>query len=258
VFCGSSPLTREHVFPTWLAGVLPEQERWRGQDTVVAGGDQLTAADLPTTKRAMHEPFTATTVSRVCRTCNSGWMNELEGNARDVLTMLIEGRIGNVTVAEADALAMWVAKTVLMAEFTHPESNATPSDDYHWLFRHRTPPPGMTIWALPTDADDWALRFEHAAVLYGDPAVINRDDPCNTHSTVIGLGRVAFYVTATTNLSMQLPSLDDCSLGAVQVWPAVTGFNWRRVSPVGSEDLYFLRDFLRLWIAATMNSSSVD
>jgi hypothetical protein len=153
-----------------------------------------------------------------------------------------------VTVAEADALAMWVAKTVLMAEFTHPESNATPSDDYHWLFRHRTPPPGMTIWALPTDADDWALRFEHAAVLYGDPAVINRDDPCNTHSTVIGLGRVAFYVTATANLSMQLPSLDDRLLGAVQLWPAVTGFNWRSVSPVGSEDLYFLRDFLRLWI----------
>jgi hypothetical protein len=248
VFCGASPLTREHVYPRWLASVLPEQERWRGQDMVVVAGDQITAADLPKTTREIPEIFTETTVARVCRRCNNGWMNDLEGAVRSALTMLIQGNNGHVTVADSDALAMWVAKTVMMAEFTHPESAATPTDHYDWLFRRRTPPPGMNIWVLPTETDDWALRMEHTAVLFGEPATTKMDGPCNTHSTILGLGRVAFCVMATTNQSLVLPSLDDLPLGARRLWPELTSFCWDRASPLDSDDLWFVNDLLRLWI----------
>jgi hypothetical protein len=248
VFCGSSPLTREHVYPRWLASVLPEQARWRGQDMTVVAGDQIIAAHLPKTTREVPDFFTETTVARVCRGCNSGWMNDLEGAVRSALTMLIQGNKGHVTVAQSDALAMWVAKTVMMAEFTHPASAATPADQYEWLFRHRTPPPGMNIWVLPTEADDWALRMEHTGVLFGEPATTNMDGPCNTRSTILGLGRVAFCVTATTNQSLVLPSLDDLPLGAIRLWPELTSFFWDRASPLDSDDLWFVNDLLRLWI----------
>jgi hypothetical protein len=84
VFCGGTPLTREHVFPRWLARVLPAQDRWRGQDLAVVGGESITSSDLPVTTRRMGEPFPDSTVARVCARCNNGWMNDLEEASRSL------------------------------------------------------------------------------------------------------------------------------------------------------------------------------
>ena len=187
-------MTREHVFPRWLAGVLPEQERWRGQDLAVVGKESTTAAGLPTTTREMGERFTDSTVSRVCASCNHGWMNDLEETSRSELTLLIKGDTTTMSIEQARSLAFWVAKTCVMAQLTHPESAATSPSLYHLMYRDRIPPPGMRIWALATDTDEWSVRMQHVGLLYGDTSTLEFSEPCNTHSTTIGLGKVAFCI----------------------------------------------------------------
>ena len=249
VFCKGAPLTREHVFPRWLENVLPIQERSRGQDLAEVGGELLTVPALPVTHRQMGEKFTEATVARVCRPCNNGWMNGLEDAARPVLTTLISGQDTAVGEEHARHLALWVAKTCLMAQLTHPESAAVPTEHYRWLYENRTPPPGTQIWALDIEAQDWSLRMQHFAILYGDPAHCDPAEPCNTYSTTIGLGRAAFCVMGTTSESVVLPSLDDVTpLGAVRLWPYPRPFGWGRVAPLGDDDLWFVSDFLRLWM----------
>jgi hypothetical protein len=249
VFCGATPLSREHVFPRWLRDVLPEQEPRRGQDFAIVTGDSVNAMDLPVETREVREVFTETKVARVCRSCNHGWMNELEGAARDALTMLIQGRRGRIGQEKVKTLATWVAKTSMMAEFTHPESAVTPADHYRWLFDHQTPPPGMMIWALPAAADDWALRMQHYGILYGFPETVDVSEACNTQSTVIGLGKVAFCLMSTSDPTLDLPSLDQIPpLAAVRLWPEPKSFWWDYVNPLGSADLWFVSDYLRLWI----------
>jgi hypothetical protein len=87
-FCGGTPLSLEHVFPQWLTAVLPAQVAWRGQDTAVHYIDGLGGTTTPES-REIREQFNAATVRRVCRRCNHGWMNELEGAVRPILTPLI-------------------------------------------------------------------------------------------------------------------------------------------------------------------------
>ena len=248
VFCGGTPLTREHVFPRWLAGVLPEQERWRGQDLAVVGKESTTAAGLPTTTREMGERFTDSTVSRVCASCNHGWMNDLEETSRSELTLLIKGDTTTMSIEQARSLAFWVAKTCVMAQLTHPESAATSPSLYHLMYRDRIPPPGMRIWALATDTDEWSVRMQHVGLLYGDTSTLEFSEPCNTHSTTIGLGKVAFCIMATT-ARLPLPSLEDIPpLKAVRLWPDPSPFPWSRTNPLDDVSLWIVSDLLQLWV----------
>jgi hypothetical protein len=204
---------------------------------------------LPTTTCRMGERFTEATVSRVCKPCNNHWMNDLEETSRSVLTMLIRGEAGQVDRKSAEDLAIWVAKTCFMAQLTHPASAAVPPKHYEWLYEHRTPPADTHIWALNIEGGDWALRMQHFCILYGERGQHDFSEPCNTYSTTIGLGRVAFCVMGTTKSSMVLPSLEMVTpLDAVRIWPDAQRFEWGDVTPLEDADVWLVSDLLRLWI----------
>jgi hypothetical protein len=160
-------------------------------------------------------------------------MNDLEASARSPVTALVKGETFTLSTEQVAIVATWAAKTALMAEFTHPESNATPAEHYRQLYETRLPPPGMHVWAAPIDAEDWALRMQHLGVLYGDPRETDIIQPCNTHSTTIGLGRVVFCVMGTTNPAVEFPHLDEIPpFGAIRVWPAAGPHRWSWSSPL--------------------------
>ncbi|MGP8163441.1 MAG: hypothetical protein ACLQAN_06650 [Acidimicrobiales bacterium] len=196
----------------------------------------------------MREKFNAATVSRVCRKCNQGWMNDLETAVRPLLTVLIGGQPCEVDGDVVQNLAVWVAKTCLMAELTYPESAATPLEFYRWLFETRTPPPHTRIWAVPIEGQEWSLRMQHIGILYGDV----RTDvslPCNIHSTTIGLGGVAFCVMGRIGPRPEFPPLEGIPpLQAVRLWPDPVSFGWARNHPLDDWSVWLLSDLLRLWI----------
>jgi hypothetical protein len=197
----------------------------------------------------MREQFNAATVSRVCRSCNQGWMNDLETVVRPVLTPLIDGLIGEVDGEVVQDLAAWIMKTCLMAELTHPESAGTPPEFYRWLYETRTPLPHTRIWAVPIEGPEWSLRMQHVGILYGDAATTDTGQPCNVHSTTIGLGGVAFCVMGATGPRPEFPPLEDIPpLQAVRLWPDPASFDWARNDPLDDPSVWLLSDLLRLWI----------
>lgn len=239
---------REHVFPRCLTTTLPAQERWRGQDTAVIILDGSKPSATSSAHREMREQFNVVTVSRVCRSCNQGWMNDLETAARPVLTPLIDGQVAEVDGNVVQDLATWVVKTCLMAELTHPESAATPPEFYRWLFETRTPPPHTRIWAVPIKGQEWSLRVKHVGILYGDAATTDVSQPYNVHSTTIGLGRVAFCVMGAISSELEFPPLEDIPpLQAVRLWPDPRSFDWERHDPLDDRSAWLLSDIMRLW-----------
>lgn len=246
VFCGGTPLTREHVYPQWLTGVLPEQVPFRGQRAKVLYLPEDSELSMPGEFRELPQIFTQTVVKRTCESCNSGWMNELEVRARPALTGLLQGRWTSVTKIESDVLALWVAKTCLMSQFTHPDSLAVPQSYIDWLCATRSPPPNMHIWAMPTACtDDWGLRTEHQTFLVGSRTALDPAEPCNTHCSVIGLGHVAFWILGTTVASLFPRSLaESAPPNAVRLWPDGSFFQWAPNQLVGDSELWYLREFL--------------
>lgn len=64
----------------------------------------------------------------VCRGCNGGWMNSLEGAVRPILIPLIDGtrQVEDIPGAEGEVLTRWMLKTAFM--FAHAETRSDLGD----------------------------------------------------------------------------------------------------------------------------------
>jgi hypothetical protein len=172
-------------------------------------------------------------------------MNDLEVGCRGVLTTMIQGASCEVDFATSCLLASWAAKTCLMAQFTHPESVATPPSYFEWLFVTGKPPPNMRIWVLPIAAADWGIRMEHRGVLWADSEATPISDPCNTHSTTIGLGQMLLFILGTTSSTLFSDEISRVmpTIGA-QLWPRPNSFAWSSDRCLSDDDVWQLADLL--------------
>ncbi len=202
--------------------MLPEQARFRGQDQQIVltpPGAAHSRILLP--HRQIREPFNAATVKAVCTNCNSGWMNDLEGQARPYLTKLIDGQQLELNRAEITMLATWIFKTTLMAQLTSAEGIAALSVVYHDFYIARKPPENCVIWIAAHGAEDWALRVELVTALVAteEDASLSPADPINTVSATLGLGHVLFHTVLTARESVSYPPLDEIHPAVSRLWP---------------------------------------
>ena len=98
-FCGATDrkITREHVWPRWLADFLPPTTgRVLPSDGVAAsGGEEWQIGIL----WAALDTF--------CDTCNSGWMADIEGTARPNVGPMVQGRATRLDPDAQRTVANW-------------------------------------------------------------------------------------------------------------------------------------------------------
>ena len=153
VFCGASPLTKEHVYPRWLRGTFGESEAVRTYRQVARG---------PVKPSKPTVPFDWT-VRSVCRICNGGWMSKLETKVKLLLTPMLLGDAVTLGAEQTRTLAVWVFKTVLMIhEQGRTDTPLIPLRLFRQLYRHGAPPAAVRIWVgaldQPLDANVVATR----------------------------------------------------------------------------------------------------
>jgi hypothetical protein len=88
-------LTREHVWPQWLASVFEEEAP---QPIVRRVGGAVSIRN---------EPMFKQTVRAVCRDCNGGWMSQLEERVKPVLRPMIRGMTVQLGVDTQGLIATW-------------------------------------------------------------------------------------------------------------------------------------------------------
>ena len=59
--------------------------------------------------REVSERFNAMTVKAVCRACNSGWMSELENQAKPAITAMVHGDPCRMRAQDVSTVARWSA-----------------------------------------------------------------------------------------------------------------------------------------------------
>lgn len=133
VFCRSTgKLTDEHAWPGWIAReLLPAgrvaSRRW-GKAGAFVGFDS-TNHDV--------------TVKRVCETCNTGWMADLEAAVKPILLPWIRGRPARLAYEQQELIATWAVKTAMMLQYTPVYTGGVviPASQYAELYRRKTTPP---------------------------------------------------------------------------------------------------------------------
>lgn len=217
-FCGQQGLTAEHVFPRWLRRFWP-REMGRA-----IRYDQTTA-----TKRTWQAvPLNERTFC-VCKTCNNGWMAELEVAAMPLLTPLILGEGAELPEAAQRTLATWCLKTALMHEYGAPDPLPL-GDQALYLYTHRHPTPDHVIWATAYDDQEASLCF----VRYRLPYIVT-----DTNGLVAGAKAMELGYPDTTlaySFTMNIRRL------AVQIFWAESPqiYEWVLNQPAN-------RYFVRLW-----------
>ncbi|MDR7417611.1 MAG: hypothetical protein QN178_01720 [Armatimonadota bacterium] len=160
VFCGRTPVTREHVWPEWVGKIL---------DTIANSPYQNVLATPGTEKRWITKRLSIT-VARFCSQCNNEWMAELEAQAQPILTPMVLGTTPFTILSPADQviLSRWVFKTVLVANLTLPEQHVIPATTYREFYQNRVPPErGAVIWTAGYSGRmRWGHFTRHGLVLW--------------------------------------------------------------------------------------------
>lgn len=205
VFCRKAGVTAEHVWPAWLSEVVPG------------------TGELAFVRKGMHEPKETrwnapslnVTVRQVCASCNSGWMSELETEAKPLLTPMIQGKPMGLSRREQRLAATWAAKTAMMLAFTHPERRALPDAHLHWLYAQGEPDPHVVIW-IGAYAGDWSGWYSGEILGLGPR---ERPEGFAYCSTCL-LGSLVFQVLGhDLNEAMAPLAAPEADRLSVQIWP---------------------------------------
>jgi hypothetical protein len=191
VFCGSDvKLSREHVFPQWLRNLFPDL------------GDGEYLRRLVTFSTDQHHqrpgpPFDFV-VRDVCTDCNTGWMHDLEEEARPILTPMLLGEPRVLTAVEQHIVATWATKTMLTMQGTNiGRERIAPLEGYRWFYEHRTPLPGSHVWLCRySDRTRWPLsvhQWGFTARPEGE-GIPTEGEPMNGFGVTYAIGPLAFWL----------------------------------------------------------------
>jgi hypothetical protein len=154
-FCSGTDLTHEHVWPQWLASLLPGEKGSLLQHIRGTEGQ-------PETHRTWAVPKLDIEPRSFCKECNTGWMADLENEARPLLNKLILGEEVHLSPEDRTLAARWTMKTALTAEFSYGKgSRSIPARHYRSFFMDRLPPLGTHILLACLDPGSGILHRSH-------------------------------------------------------------------------------------------------
>jgi len=214
IFCGGAPRTREHVPPRWALDVLaamepPGDQGWEA--VYEAGGLVESDRSYPMGGRP------EVVVNAVCGTCNSGWMAEMEGRVRTILTPMIQGRQTPIAQEQQIEIACWASKTAMVLEFHERDTVIGTVEERARMASLRIPPDHHRVRLAARPTNEGGFRYT-TLVAASDT---RRGDVPDMFSSVIVLGHLAVHIwggpgypaaSALTDVSTSTPT-------AVIIWP---------------------------------------
>jgi hypothetical protein len=122
-FCGATDrkITKEHVWPEWLEDFVPPTSgpglahRWSSGDGHQSWKQQMLSA----------------TVRMFCEPCNTGWMSDIEAEAKYIVGPMVQGIPTTLDTAAQRAVANWTVLKGLVAATIEPrQGRPTPEGPY--------------------------------------------------------------------------------------------------------------------------------
>jgi hypothetical protein len=101
IFCGGTPVTREHLFPEWiLAKIQPTNiTGFIGRNRDLEVGPELK-------------------VRTVCKSCNGGWMSNLETRSTPLIGPRMDDTSAFLDIGGQSTISEWAVKTAMVLDST--------------------------------------------------------------------------------------------------------------------------------------------
>ncbi len=163
IFCGDPDpgrLTWEHLWPRWSHKEIDRSMRlWRAAHELQRiEGSEVTATDTKAIKQGgdIHDMQVKCVCGGDKRSCNNGWMRDLENLARPIMVPLMNGAERRLTPEQQKVVAGWAALKAMVAEY-HPLGRVTTTQGERDHMRATRLPPmlGWAIWIGHYERVNW-------------------------------------------------------------------------------------------------------
>lgn len=234
IWCGGGDLSKEHIWSEWTHGIVPP----------VPGGShtRMTTIRSPANptmlghERATDKQGSTNTIRirAVCRSCNHGWMNDLETLVRPILGPLILAQPFAVNLSSAKIMARWATMKIMVAEHSQIDDVVSLQAERDHLRLNREPPSTWTIWiAHHSGGPKWRggyARTSNTMGLPGEPSPPLREDGTlakNTQAVTFGIGYLLFVAVSTQVLGLDFDIPPGFRSYFRRIWPLEGDFLWR-------------------------------
>jgi hypothetical protein len=200
IFCGGTPVTREHLWPDWLRRELAITESF---DHRIEGEvDGLETRDINFSR----PPFNQV-VRAVCAACNGGWMSRIEANAKPILQDLVYGHGRRLDRDDKRKLATWAFLKACVFDELHPQEPVVPAEHRARLFTYRLPPAtGVAIWLGTYEAEEVG-HYAYQGLLVRRPGLPAPTTP-NIYIVTITVGLLIAQVAGSVVGGLGFDDLD--------------------------------------------------
>lgn len=228
IFCGSTGLTKEHMWADWLRSYIPRELTGHRVRVSTIHFDQ---SKEETIFQRTGDPHSRR-IRCVCLPCNTGWMSRLQENAKPFLIPPLRGEGSGFHRRAQTAVSAWIAMMVMVAEHIAQGQVAIAQSDRNYLREHGVAPPHWRIWIAKHARKTYPL-FTHNVMSFGTKEEFERlggitaKVPSNTQTTTICLGKYLLVHIMSSDVAWsivrRLPPPPPIADAFNQIWPIKTG-----------------------------------
>ncbi len=203
VFCGGSPISDEHFWSQWMHPYLPRNGKEYHLSTNY-GGEYIAGEKIDGDRadRKHQGPYRTYKLRVVCRGCNSGWMGQIEENAKAPLTDLMLGKSVTLSTEQAARVAAWFALKTIIGEYRY-NTVSIPRTDYECIKTTGFPPAHWHIWIGSHQVERWKTAYTEKQItgcMSADFDISGFTPPneYNACTTSFGLGELFAHVSVAS------------------------------------------------------------
>lgn len=226
VFCGGGPLTKEHGMPKWIDHVLKGGQIWQ---THLRGEVVDAVGRYNRQERGHRKTVSGNEVRAFCKSCNTGWMSQLESRSLSIIGPMIQGHGIMLPRASQETVATWLLKTCLVHLAGSGNMWKEWEPEFQAFFAKQSPSEHHTISIGCFSGREWATlsHFQPLKLVETDNAT-GRTAPIDAYLATIAIGHFVgqvFYcrpLVFGTDLTITPPDR------LTVAWPYTADFIWPR------------------------------
>jgi len=156
-FCGGFDLSKEHIWPEWAAKLLPEGDNTHARSKYEGWGQEERLVD----RWHRQGPPKTIRIYGVCKTCNNGWMGEMEEEVRPWLGPILKREPVGLTEAGQRILANYLVMKAMVADQSRPGENVFSKGERTAFYNDRAIPEAtfVTLYRYNHEPDPFVTQY---------------------------------------------------------------------------------------------------
>ncbi|MFK0691777.1 hypothetical protein ACFX5Q_26745 [Mesorhizobium sp. IMUNJ 23033] len=229
IFCGGNGLTKEHIWPDWLAAYAPKiGDSSKHTANFMKFDQEGPPQEVDRRVNVKQGDPRSKKLRCVCRNCNGGWMSRLQSLVKPVLLDLVLGNsLGEsaagvrrvLTPEEQHLLSKWAVMFTMVAEHLDYKTIAVPTEQRRAFAETQCIPENWRVWIGRYQGWRWHGNLIHRAAAVTQPG--DAAARMNLQTSAFAVGKLFLLTWNTTVSGLDLIDFIPPRKAALEaIWPS--------------------------------------